>query len=102
MLKLKGIKRVSGETKSLKGYYSGIYLQLNVDKKTGEVWTNLHNSFGHNSWTTYRDEDVVVAETSTRQKRCRKSEISYMRRCPITNKETMVNNHLYTMYGRKR
>ena len=60
MLKLREIKRVSGETKSLKGYYSGIYLQLNVDKKTGEVWTNLHNSFGHNSWTTYRDEDVVV------------------------------------------
>ena len=48
-LKIKGIKKIAGESKGLEGYYSGHYLQLNYDKKTGEAWTDEHVSFGQNS-----------------------------------------------------
>lgn len=56
---IKGLKKVAGETKSLTGYYSGHYLQLNYDKSTGELITNYHCSFGQNSWTVYHDENIV-------------------------------------------
>lgn len=59
MLRLKGIKKVSGETKELKGYYSPEYLQLNVNKVTGEVWTNYHYNLGQNSWTQYEDDNIL-------------------------------------------
>ena len=58
-LKIKGIKKIAGESKSLGGYYSGQYLQVNYDRKTGEAWTDLHCSFGQNSWSQYHDSNII-------------------------------------------
>lgn len=58
ILKIKGIKKIAGESKSLRGYYSGEYLQVNYDRSTGEAWTNFHCSFGQN-WWTYHDSDII-------------------------------------------
>lgn len=58
-LKIKGLKKIAGESKGLEGYYSGYYLQLNYDKETGEAWTDEHVSFGQNSWTEYKDSSII-------------------------------------------
>lgn len=58
-LKIKGIKKIAGESKNLGGYYSGEYLQLNYDTKTGEAWTDYHTSFGQNSWTEYNNSTII-------------------------------------------
>lgn len=58
--KMKGLKKVAGETKSLTGgYYSGHYLQLNYNRSTGELFTNFHCSLGQNSWSVYHDKNIV-------------------------------------------
>lgn len=36
-LNIKGLKKIAGETKNLKGFCSGEYLQLNYNKKSGEA-----------------------------------------------------------------
>lgn len=59
-MKIKGLKKVAGESKCLQGYYSGRYLQLNYDRKTGEIWTDEHISLGQNSWTEYHDSNILV------------------------------------------
>lgn len=64
-LTIKGLRKIAGETKDLRGYYSGQYLQLNYDPDTGEAWTDFHVSFGQNSWTRYRDNTVVVGNISS-------------------------------------
>lgn len=56
---MKGLKKVSGETKSLQGYYDSIYLQLCYDKETDEVFTIQHCDFGH-SWQTFFENCNVV------------------------------------------
>lgn len=43
-LKMSGLRKVAGETKSLSGPYSPEYLQLNYDRSTGEVWTDFFSS----------------------------------------------------------
>lgn len=58
-LKIKGLKKIAGASKSLNGYYSGQYLQVNYDPSTGEAWSNYHCSFGQNSWTQYHDSNVI-------------------------------------------
>lgn len=58
-LKIKGLKKIAGESKGLEGYYSGHYLQVNYDLETGETWTNEHCSFGQNSWTEYHDSNII-------------------------------------------
>jgi hypothetical protein len=63
-LKMHGLKKASGETQNY-GYYSGSYVQINYDVSTGDVWTDYHYSLGQNSWTEYRDSDVItVCRTS--------------------------------------
>ncbi len=59
-LKIKGLKKIAGESKGLEGYYSGHYLQINYDRKTGEAWTDYHVSFGQNSWTEYNDSSIIT------------------------------------------
>lgn len=56
---MKGLKKVSGETKALKGYYDSIYLQLCYDKQKDEVFTIQHCDFGH-SWQTYFNDDNII------------------------------------------
>lgn len=58
-MNVKGLKKIAGETKKLKGFYSGEYLQLNYNKKTGEAWTDYFCSLGQNSWKEYNDSDII-------------------------------------------
>lgn len=58
-LKLKGLKKLSSETKNLSGYYSGKYIQVNYDPKTNEIWGDYHYSLGHNTWTVYHDKNII-------------------------------------------
>lgn len=58
MIKLKGIKNVVTEAKNNLGK-NNLYLQVNVDKSTGKVWSDLHCSIGQNSWNEYVDKDVL-------------------------------------------
>lgn len=58
-IKMTGLKVASGDTKSLRGYYSGTYVELFFDRQTGKVWTKYQYSLGQNSWTLYHDDNVV-------------------------------------------
>lgn len=70
-MKMTGIKKASSETKGLRGYYSGEYVQLNYDKATGAVWCDYFYSLGQNSWNAYNDENVIncgnISEPATMQ-----------------------------------
>ena len=54
-----GLRKASGESKDLKGYYSGHYYQVNYDVHAGEVFADYHYSLVPNCWTQYRDEDII-------------------------------------------
>lgn len=58
-LKIKGLKKVSGETKSLRGYYSGEYMEVFYNTATREVWSNYQYSLGQNIWTVYDNPDII-------------------------------------------
>lgn len=58
-IKMIGLKAASGDTKSLRGYYSGEYVELFFDLATGEVWSKYQYSLGQNTWTVYDDDNVV-------------------------------------------
>ena len=63
-MNIKGLKAASGYTENY-GAYSGCYVELFYDKSSGEVWGNYHCSLGQNSWTVYKDPDVVkICSTS--------------------------------------
>lgn len=57
-MKLKGIKKVCGETKTLKPN-TGAYYQVFVNKKTQYVWADFHYSIGHNEWSEYHSNDII-------------------------------------------
>lgn len=59
MKKLKGIKKIAGQSKDLKGYYSDRYLQINVDTATGEVWGDEHVAFNKSWQTLYNNNNVI-------------------------------------------
>lgn len=54
--KMTGLKEASGETKSLRGYYSGTYVEIFYDRATGEVWGNYQVG---STYTKYDDPNVV-------------------------------------------
>lgn len=56
---MKGLKKVAGESKSLRGFYSPEYLQLNYDRKECRVWADYFYCVGHNSFTKYDDPDII-------------------------------------------
>lgn len=58
--KMVGLKAASGNTKGLRGYYSGEYCELFYDRSNGEVWTNYKVSLGQNAWTEYHDSNVMT------------------------------------------
>ena len=63
-LKMKGIKKASGETCDY-GYYSASYVEVFYDRSTGEIWTRYQHSLGHNWWTQYSDPDIIkICDTS--------------------------------------
>lgn len=57
-LKMTGLKKASCETVEY-GDYSASYVEIFYDQATGEVWTKYQCSVGQNSWTQYRDRDVL-------------------------------------------
>ena len=57
--KMVGLKAASGESKGLRGYYSGEYVELFYSPADGTVWTKYQYSLGQNSWTVYDDPDVI-------------------------------------------
>ena len=57
---MKGLKKVSGETKSLRGCYDSIYLHLYYNKSKDEVFTVRYCDLGH-SWQTYFDDENIIS-----------------------------------------
>ena len=70
-LKMIGLRSACSDTKGLTGYYSGRYVQISYDLRSGEILTNYHVSLGQNSWTKYHDPSVIrvcnVSEPATMQ-----------------------------------
>ena len=56
--KMIGLEKVASQTKNLNGCYSDHNMQLNYDRKTGEVWVEEHVS--SNSWVEYCNDDIVT------------------------------------------
>lgn len=65
-IKMTGLKKASGNTSNY-GYYSGLYDELFFDRGTGEVWTVFQSSFGQNSWTEYRDPNIIKIGNITKR-----------------------------------
>lgn len=59
MSKITGLKKVSGESKSLTGPYSSIYLQINYDRETGKVWADEFVDAAHSFHHVYHDENII-------------------------------------------
>jgi hypothetical protein len=58
-LPMKGLRKASGETKGLRGYYSGGYVQMSYDRVSGEIFANYHFSLGQNLWSVYPDSNII-------------------------------------------
>lgn len=58
-IRMTGLKKASGNTKTLRGYHSGEYVELFFNRATGEVWTKYQYSLGQNARTVYDDANVV-------------------------------------------
>lgn len=56
---MKGLKKVAGYSKKLKGYYDSHYLQLFYDKENDEVFYEEHCDFGHSSRLIFEDKDII-------------------------------------------
>lgn len=54
MLKIKGLKKIAGESKNLD---SGCHLQVLYDMKTCEAWADYHVG---ESWSVYNDDNVIT------------------------------------------
>lgn len=57
--KMVGLKKVSGETKSLHGYGSPEHLELFYNRTNGEIFTRHHNTPGHIMCTWVDDDNVI-------------------------------------------
>lgn len=57
--KMIGLRKIAGETKSLRGFYSGEYLQLFYNTSNGRTWTIYKYNLGHNSDTVYDDSNII-------------------------------------------
>lgn len=58
-LKMHGLRNACSESKDLTGYYSGRYVQISYDTRSGEILTDYHVSLGQNSWTQYHDASII-------------------------------------------
>lgn len=57
-LRIKGIKQASGETANYDAW-APEYDEIFYNCATGDVWTVYQYSLGQNSWTEYRDRDII-------------------------------------------
>lgn len=58
-MEIKGIEKVVEDSKCLTGRERGLYLQLNYNRETGEVWTDEHYNLGQNDWTEYDNKNII-------------------------------------------
>ena len=60
-MKIIGIKVAVGDYKRANkgGMYSPRYGRMMLDRKTGEVWTDVFYDIGHNTWTEYRNPAII-------------------------------------------
>ena len=58
-LKMTGLRRAAGETKSLRGTYDPNYVQISYDKETGDIITNNHYDLGHSWQTNYCKAEII-------------------------------------------
>lgn len=56
---MKGLKKVSGETKGLKGVHSPEYLQLHYDRKEDYAFAEYFYDIGHGSRSIYESKDII-------------------------------------------
>ena len=56
--KMVGLKKAVSEMPGEN--YNGQYVQINYDKRDGEVLANYHVSLGQNSWTEYHDKETIL------------------------------------------
>ena len=61
--KIKGLKKIAGETKNLKGAYSPEYIEVFYDVNTHKAWSEYHYSIGKNEWTEYYDNNILNCGT---------------------------------------
>ena len=59
MEKIKGLKKIAGETKNLKAEYIEVFYDVN----THEAWSKYHYSIGKNEWTEYSDNNILNCGT---------------------------------------
>lgn len=52
------LEKVRGETCNY-GKHSGMYVEIFYDCSTGEVWSLTQCDIGHNTFTRYRDKDII-------------------------------------------
>ena len=60
-MKITGIKIAVGDYKRANkgGCYSPRYGRMMLDRKTGEVWTDVFYDIRHNTWTEYRSQSII-------------------------------------------
>lgn len=58
-IKIKGLRAIAGASKELQGAYGMYYLEVFYNKATHEAWYKEHWDYGHQSFTSYRDNDIV-------------------------------------------
>lgn len=63
---MKGLRKAAGETHGLNPCDAG-YLQISYDLSDGEVLTDYHYSLGQNSWSVYRDPNIIFVCNADRQ-----------------------------------
>lgn len=64
---MRGLRKAAGETKGLRGYYGGGYVQISYDTGTGDVLTDYHYSIGNSWWTQYHDQAIITVCNARRQ-----------------------------------
>ena len=58
-LKMIGLRKVAGESKSTKGYYDGYYIQISYNIITGEIHVNEHWNLGHRDYVVYHNPNII-------------------------------------------
>lgn len=60
MKKIKGVKKAVSEYNSwMSGQGKARYAYIMYDKNTGEVWTDVYDDLGRNTWDEYHDKSII-------------------------------------------
>lgn len=58
-LPVNGLEEAAKDIKEIRALGRDHYYQLFYDKDNGDVWVDHHYDFTHNTFTRYRDPDVI-------------------------------------------